>query len=171
MNEDTTVNIDTTNDTETTVNNSLSAEERAQALEEQNKKLFARAKKAEGFIQDSNGNWVKRERPVQADISDKQTIPKPSDILKADEFKLYRQGYSESEIDLIMHNGGIKAIADEKSPLALGLKVAREQRKAEEASGQTSDKTGLSEIERKYTTEDMRNMKADDLANIIGYAN
>lgn len=171
MNEDTTVNIDTTNDTDTTVNIQDTTDPEKLALIEQNKKLFNRAKKAEGFIQDSNGNWVKKERPAQVDISDKQTIPKPSDILKADEFKLYRQGYSESEIDLIMHNGGIKAIADEKSPLALGLKVAREQRKAEEASGQTSDKTGLSEIERKYTTEDMRNMKADDLAKIIGYAN
>lgn len=142
-----------------------------EALEEQNKKLYARAKTAEGFIQDADGNWVKKEKPVEKPVINEQPVTqKPSDILKADEFKLYRQGYTESEIDLIMHNGGMKALADEKSPLSLGLKVAREQRAAEEAAGQVGDKTGLSEVERKYTPEQMRNMKKEDLAKLIGYA-
>lgn len=170
MNEETIVNVDTSNDTETTVNDSSTAEEKLSALEEQNKKLYARAKKAEGFVQDSSGNWVKKEVKPQATISEQREIPKPSDILKADEFKLYRQGYNESEIDLIMHNGGLKALADEKSPLALGLKVAREQRNAEDQAGKASDKSGQSELERKYTPEQMRNMKPDELAKLIGYA-
>ncbi len=166
MNEDGTpiVNVNTQNSTTPT------AEERIAALEETNKKLYARTKTAEGFVQDSSGSWVKKEKP-QAIISEAPVSTKPSDILKADEFKLYRQGYTESEIDLIMHNGGMKAIADEKSPLSLGLKIAREQRTAEEAAGFTSDKSGQSEVERKYTPEQMRNMKPDELASLIGYAN
>lgn len=172
MQDETIVNVDTSNDTETTVNDSSTAEEKLLALEEQNKKLYARAKKAEGFVQDSSGNWVKKEAPKpQATISEQRESTKPSDILKADEFKLYRQGYTESEIDFIMHNGGMKALADDKSPLVLGLKVAREQRKAEEAAGKVGDTSGQSEVERKYTAEQMRNMKKEDLANLIGYAN
>jgi hypothetical protein len=172
MNDDTTVTIDTTNDTDTTVNDSLNAEEKLSALEEQNKKLYARAKKAEGFVQDSSGNWVKKETKVQANISEStNNSTKPSDKNKADEFKIYRQGYTEAEIDLIMHNGGMRAIADDKSPLALGLKVAREQRLAEEAAGQVSNKSSQSEVERKYTPEQMRNMKPDELAKLIGFAN
>lgn len=168
-------NADATNgtgvDDQKNIEAAITAEDKLLALEEQNKKLYARAKKAEGFVQDSDGNWFKKEAPKpQANISEKPEPTKPSDILKADEFKLYRQGYSESEIDLIMHNGGMKALADEKSPLTLGLKVAREQRIAEEAAGQVSDKSGQSEIERKYTPEQMRNMKKEDLANLIGFA-
>ena len=158
-----------TDDGQPTIDADASAEAKLAALEESNKKLYARAKKAEGFIQDSNGSWVRKETPKpKADIS--ETTQKPSDILKADEFKLYRQGYTEAEIDLIMHNGGMKALSDEKSPLTLGLRVAREQRSAEEAAGQVSDKSGQSEVERKYTPEQMRNMKKEDLANLIGFA-
>jgi hypothetical protein len=149
-------------------NTTLTAEERLQKLEETNKKLFARAKTAEGFVQDSSGNWVKKEKP-QATIS--ETAARPSDILKSDEFRLHRMGYDEQEIDLIMHNGGAKVLENKSSPLVLGLERAREQRKAEIAAGGTSDKSGLSEVERKYTPEQMRNMKPDELANLIGFAN
>jgi len=170
MNDETNVNGDTLNITDETVNASSTAEERLAALEEQNKKLYARAKKAEGFIQDSEGNWVKKETKSQATISETVST-KPSDILKADEFKLYRQGYTEEEIDLIMHNGGLKALANDKSPLVLGLRTAREQRAAEEAAGKVSDKSSQSEVERKYTPEQMRNMKPEELAKLIGFAN
>lgn len=175
MNDENIANADASNgtgvDDQQNVNVNLAADEKLAALEEQNKKLYARAKTAEGFIQDSEGKWIKKEKPeVKANISEQRESTKPSDILKADEFKLYRQGYTESEIDLIMHNGGMKTLTDEKSPLTLGLRVAREQRGAEEAAGQVSDKSGQSEVERKYTPEQMRNMKKEDLANLIGFA-
>lgn len=38
----------------------LADEDDAEALKEANRKLFARAKKAEGFVQDKEGNWVKK---------------------------------------------------------------------------------------------------------------
>ena len=107
---------------------------------------------------------------TKPDASPREQV-KPSDILKADEFKLYRQGYTETEIDLIMKNGGMEALKDEKSPIVLGLKVAKEQRLAEEAANKAKDTSGTSELERKYTKADLEKMKPDDLANVIGYSN
>jgi hypothetical protein len=154
---------------------SLDADAQLEAMKKQNAKLFERAKRAEGFEKQSDGSWVKKtkpqeEKPVQKNnISDKETVS-PTDILDSDEFSLYREGYTNDEIKLIMRNGGRKALSDDKSPLVLGLQVAREQRKAEEASSNTSGTAGQSEVERKYTVEQMKNMKAEDLANLIGYA-
>lgn len=109
-------------------------------------------------------------QPVEKNnISDREPL-KATDILDSDEFSLYREGYTNDEIKLIMRNGGRQALKDDKSPLVLGLKVAREQRKAEDASSNTSDTAGQSEVERKYTIEQMKNMKADELANLIGFA-
>lgn len=149
----------------------LDAEARAKALEEQNKKLYARAKKAEGFIQDADGKWIKKPVETKPDpIIKKEEQTKPSDILKADEFKLYRAGYTEDEIDLIMHNGGMKALENPKSPLSLGLKAAREQREAEEAAGKVQDTSGLSEVERKYTVEQLKKMSVKELEAILPHA-
>ena len=96
---------------------------------------------------------------------------KPSDILKADEFKLYRAGYTESEIDLIMHNGGAKLLEDKKNPLVLGLQAAKEQRGAEDAAGRATDSSGLSDIERKYSEQDFRNMTKEDIAKLVPHVN
>lgn len=149
------------------------AEQRASRLEEANKKLFSRAKTAEGFTQDPTGKWVKKPVEVKSTISEasKPNEVKPSDILKADEFKLYRAGYTETEIDLIMHNGGAKILEDKTNPLVLGLQAAKEQRGAEDAAGRLNDTSGLSDIERKYTEQDMRNMKKEDLEKLIPHVN
>lgn len=142
------------------------AEERALRLEEANKKLYARAKTAEGFTQDADGKWVKK-AVEQKTISEPVNVPKPSDILKADEFKLYRLGYSEADIDLIMHNGGAKILEDKSNPLVLGLDAARIQRSAESAAAAVVDSSGASDIERKYTEQDLRNMSTADLAKVL----
>ncbi len=147
------------------------AEERASRLEEQNKKLYARMKKAEGFTQDADGNWVKTVIQKPAITNEQSVVPKASDILKQDEFKLYRAGYTEAEIDMIMHNGGMKILEDKTNPLVLGLIAAKEQRGAEDAASMVTDSSGLSDIERKYTEQDMRNMSKDDLAKLIPHTN
>lgn len=154
------VNLDTSNETE--------ADETAELakLKETNKRLFMRAKTAEGFTQDANGTWVKKPN-VETKPSEVSTSPKPSDILKADEFKLYRLGYNESEIDLIMHNGGAKILEDLKNPIVLGLIASKEQRSAEDAASRVIDSGGLSDIERKYTEQDLRNMTQEDLAKLL----
>ncbi len=136
------------------------AEERVSRLEETNKKLFARAKNAETEVK------ALKEKPTISEPVVKSEV-KPSDILKADEFKLYRAGYTEAEIDLIMHNGGAKILEDKTNPLVLGLQAAKEQRGAEDAASRVSDSSGLSDIERKYTEQDMRNMKKEDLEKLL----
>lgn len=101
-------------------------------------------------------------------IINNQSIPKPSDILKAEEFKLYRMGYSETEIDLIMHNGGMKILEDKNNPIVVGLSATREQRKAEDLASQTSGSSSqLSEVERKYTAEQLANMTSAELEKIL----
>lgn len=154
--EEPTVTDETSNVTENSATETV--EEKALRLEETNKKLFERAKKAE-----AEAKTLKE----KSTVTQPQESPKPSDILKADEFKLYRQGYSESEIDLIMHNGGMKILEDKTNPLVLGLQAAKEQRGAEDAASLVSETSGLSEIERKHTEQDLRNMSKEDLAKIL----
>jgi hypothetical protein len=112
-----------------------------------------------------------KKKPNISESVTKQSEVKPSDILKADEFKLYRQGYTESEIDLIMHNGGAKILEDKTNPLVLGLQAAKEQRGAEDAANRVTDSSGLSEIERKYTEQDLRNMSSKDLEKLLPHTN
>lgn len=135
-------------------------EEKATRLEETNKRLYERTKKAEADAK------TLREKP-EPEVVRQPSEVKPSDILKADEFKLYRAGYTEAEIDLIMHNGGAKILEDKANPLVLGLEAAKEQRGAEDAASRVSDSSGLSDIERKYTEQDMRNMSKEDLAKML----
>lgn len=166
--------IDSSNDTQdngdTILDASLATEEKLAKLEEANKKLYERAKKAEGFIQDADGKWVKKQVQQRQNISEEK-VTKPSDILRSEEFRLHREGYNEDEIELIMANGGRKILQDEKHPLNLGLKAAREQRKAEDAASLAANTSGLSEIERKYTEQDLRNMSQAELEKILPHAN
>lgn len=157
MAEDTVI-VDTSNDTAPATE---TAEERLSRLEETNKKLYERTKKAEGDLK------AFKEKPAISEVS----VPKPSDILKADEFKLYRAGYNESEIDLIMHNGGAKILEDKNNPLVLGLQATKEQRKAEDAAEKANGSSGLSDIERKYTEADLRAMTKEDLAKMLPHVN
>ena len=136
-------------------------------LKETNKRLYERAKKAEAETKALRAKTS--DTIIKSDESPHGV--KPSDILRADEFKLYRQGYSEQEIDLIMHNGGMKALADDKSPLVLGLKVAKEQRQAEEAATKAQDTSGMSELERKYSKADLDKMSVAELEKILPHAN
>lgn len=140
-------------------------EERASRLEETNKKLYERTKKAEEVAKAAK--LALEAKPAISEPQNQPTIQKASDILKADEFKLYRAGYTEGEIDLIMHNGGAKILEDKANPLVLGLQAAKEQRGAEDAASRVSDSSGLSDIERKYTEQDMRNMSKEELAKLV----
>lgn len=93
----------------------------------------------------------------------------PRDVLRAEEFKLFREGYDENEIDLIVKNGGRKILEDKNNPITLGLMARRQQRKTEEAAAQTSG-ASVSEVERKYTTEQLKSMSSAELAKILPHA-
>lgn len=102
-------------------------------------------------------------------INNQNTI-KPSDILKADEFKLYRQGYSEREIDIIMHNGGAKILEDKDNPIVIGLNATQQQRRAEDMASRAGGSSQLSEVEQKYTPEQLANMSSEELKKVLPHA-
>lgn len=142
-------------------------EERAARLEATNKKLYERTKKAEAEAKEAREKAI--EVKPASDVAPTQV--KPSDVLNSDEFKLYRDGYTNQEIDLIMHNGGYKLLEDKTNPIVLGLQATKEQRGAEDAASKVSDSSGLSDIERKYTEQDMRNMSKEDLEKMLPHVN
>lgn len=144
-------------------------EERAIRLEETNKRLYERTKKAEAEAKEAKAKLL--EKPEISEPTVQVNQVKPSDVLNSDEFKLYRDGYTNQEIDIIMHNGGYKILEDKANPLVLGLQASKEQRGAEDAASATRDSSGLSDIERKYTEQDMRNMKKEDLELLIPHVN
>jgi hypothetical protein len=51
-------------DTNDNTDDSSQDSDDVEQLREQNKKLFERAKKAEGFVKDTSGNWIKKPKPV-----------------------------------------------------------------------------------------------------------
>jgi len=154
------VNVDTSNDTEDVE----TVETTEPEFTETEKKLYARAKKAEAELKDL------RSKPIIKEVNERETV-KPSDILRSEEFKLHRMGYNETEIDLVMNNGGMRVLEDSKSPLVLGLQASREQRKAEEAASMAQDTSGMSELERKYTKADLEKMSTAELEKILPHAN
>lgn len=141
-----------------TVTDDQTVEEKVKVLEEANKKLYARAKEAEGKL---------KEKPI---INNTSVAPNAMDILRDDAFKLYREGYDETEIDVIMKNGGRKILEDKDSPITLGIQARKEQRGAENAGSMLNSKSQLSEVERKYTPEMLKSMSAAELSKILPHA-
>jgi hypothetical protein len=111
---------------------------------------------------------TKTESPKEKPINNDNPSPiKPMDILRDETFALYREGYENDEIELIIRNGGRKILEDENSPITLGLRAKREQRQAEKAASQANGNAELSEVERKYTNEQLANMSAKELEEIL----
>ena len=68
-------------DLESEENKNLSEEDKVKKLTETNKKLFERAKKAEGFEKQADGTWIKKpKQPVET--KSLQTKKEPDDELK-----------------------------------------------------------------------------------------
>lgn len=149
----------------------LTPEEQVAALTDQNKKLFERAKKAEGFVQDSEGNWVKKQ-PAEPAKASSFTSEKtnPIDILRHDAFKLSREGYDEDDIELILNNGGREILKNDSHPITLGLKAKKEQHAAEVAAAAAASGSGQSDVFSKHTPEQMKEMSVKDLEKILPHA-
>lgn len=146
------INLDTVDDTEV-----LKAElaKKADAV----RQLTARAKTAEEALKKSK------------ETREPQKISEPQADTKADYrdevYDLRLDGYSREEAQFIMKNGGRKAL-EENAFVKVAIEKIREQKKAEQAiPDDTSEK---SDIERKYTPEQLRNMSAAELAKILPHA-
>ena len=126
------------------------------------KQILARAKKAE-----AERNALK-EKPTEVI---KETPQPPADDSKLWEVvEMAQQGYTKEDVAFILRNGGMDALKDPNSMVSIALKSVQEQRRAENAASQTSQGSGMSEIERKYTPEQLQNMTAAELAKILPHA-
>ncbi len=81
-----------------------------------------------------------------------------------------REGYSREDVSFIVANGGREALKDSNSYVSIAIKAKMEQKRAEAAAAGATDTSGMSEVERKYTPEQLRAMSAADLAKILPHA-
>lgn len=127
--------------------------ERLARAEEAQRQTLARAKRAEAA--------------AKARTS---TTNENDDVISKAELDLRLDGYSQEDARFILNNGGRKALENQNSHVAIALKAIREQREAERAASRVPDTSSMSEVERKYTPEMLKNMSVDELKKILPYA-
>lgn len=136
-----------TDDAPETVDQSLNDQAKLEALEEANKKLFARAKTAEGFTQNSEGRWVKKPSQIT-----KQPTPVDDDVIKdVQELKLsekkrqfgFRNSLSPEETDKLFKYAGQEDPTETlKDPFfQSALSAMREKTKTEQAIPSSSNRS------------------------------
>jgi hypothetical protein len=126
------------------------------------KQILARAKKAE--------EKLKTITPPPPQIT-KEEKPQPQDDSKLWEIaEMIQSGYTRADAEFIQKNGGTEALKDPNSYVAVALRTIQEQRRAELAASQTSSGSGQSELERKYTPEQLKNMSVEELRKILPHA-
>lgn len=78
-------------------------------------------------------------------------------------------GYSKEEVEWIMKNGGRKELENKDSYTAIAINARREQTRAEQAAN-IDDTIGLSDVERKYTPQQLAAMPLKELEQILPHA-
>lgn len=126
------------------------------------RQLTARAKKAEDEARTLKEKLAKTESTVISQPLTESTVTLNDEVVD-----LRLDGYSKGEVEWIMRNGGRKVLDDPNSIVSIAIKAQREQLKAERAASEVADTSGLSEIERKYTPEQLRNMSVKELEAIL----
>jgi hypothetical protein len=124
-------------------------------LQEKNKQLFARLKKAEADVKTAK----EANRTAQAGENTQAQIPTE----QVERLTLKVDGYHDDEIAKIMELGGIKALSNPLVKRAVDL--MRDERKAESAQVDTEGAT--SDFSRKYSEADLRKMSASELEKIL----
>ncbi len=136
--------------------------DRVNKLETAKRQLTARAKKAEEEAKALKEQGIKTEATPVTNASDSKPYEINDEVVD-----LRLDGYSKDEVTWIMKNGGRKELEDPTSYTAIAINARREQTAAEVAASGTADTAGLSEIERKYTPEQLRNMSVKELEAIL----
>lgn len=124
-------------------------------LEKKNKQLFARLKKAEQDKKTESTEVLKSNTP--------STETHDTDYWK-EMMELRISGYSEKEAQYLMKNGGKKAVEDEFVMAAINAK--REEQKATNAAVDTGS-SAKSDVEKKYTQEQLSAMSVEELEKIL----
>ncbi len=98
--------------------------EDVESLKEQNKKLFERAKKAEGFVKDSDGHWVKKPKvepkPETKSEDKNKSNAQVSDPVEVAKLANALSGLSDSEINeltAVAKMRGVSLAEAKKDPL------------------------------------------------------
>lgn len=126
-----------------------------ESLQEKNKQLYARLKKAEEEAKTAK----EATRSTQAGDATQAHIP----TAEVERLTLKVDGYNDDEISKIMELGGLKALSN---PLVKkAVEVMREERRAESAQVDTDGATA--EFTRKYSEADLRKMSASELEKIL----
>jgi hypothetical protein len=123
------------------------------------RQLTARAKAAEEAVRKSRETLKPTEPPKP--VNDDR-------IAQLDEITDLRlDGYTREEVAFIMKNGGRKSL-EENNFVKVAIEKIREQKKAEQAIPDID--SGKSDIERKYTTEQLQKMPLKELEKILPHA-
>jgi flagellar biosynthesis GTPase FlhF len=126
--------------------------------EKAKKQILARARKAEEKLKEYKPAETPKAPVTEPNIDDKMW----------EVAEMIQQGYTRSDAEFIQKNGGSEAMKDPNSYVSVALRTLQEQRRAEQASyGTEASTAGLSEIERKYTPEQLKNMSVEDLEKIL----
>lgn len=129
--------------TELTVDDYRRLEAEKEALEEKNRKLYARLNK----------------KPSQPNKPLGQAVS-PS---WQEKIELKTDGYSEEEISFIQKNGGRKAL--DNPFVKSAIDAMREKNRAESAVVDVN--SGGTDLERKYTNEQLSQMPLDELEKLL----
>jgi hypothetical protein len=103
-------------------------------------------------------------------ISKEEPAPESDDDRLWEVAELIQKGYTREDAKFIQSNGGKEALKDPNSYVSAALRTIQEQRRAESEASKATAGTGQSEIERKYTEEQLKNMSAEELAKILPHA-
>jgi len=122
-------------------------------LQEKNRQLYARLKKAEEEAKSNKERATQQGEITQVDIPTAQV----------ERLTLKVDGYNDDEVSKIMELGGLKALSN---PLVKkAVEVMREERLAENAQVDTSG--AMADFSRKYSEADLRKMSAEELEKIL----
>ncbi len=132
--------------------------------DEAQRQILARAKRAEAELK------AEREARIKAETKPAPNIIKEEYSLNDEIVDLRLDGYSKGDVEFIMKNGGRKALEDKTSYTAIAINARKEQARAEAEANKVNDTSGMTEVERKYTPEQMKNMSATELKKILPHA-
>lgn len=130
------------------------------------RQVHARAIKAEEDKKSEKEARIRAEEALAAATKDKQTIISTPVFQEDDRFELRMSGYSKSDVDFIMANGGPKVLEDPNNLVTIAVKASRVQLEAEKAASQTSS-SGLADVEKQINYNLPKNPSVKDLKQSV----
>lgn len=150
------------------IDDPLILRDRVNKLENAKRQLTARAKKAE-----EEARTLKEAQPSKPDSVTSVSNSKPYEI-NDEVVDLRLDGYSKEEVAFLSDFAKARSTSLNdalKDPyIKSAIDTQREQHKAEMAASQTTDTAGQSEIERKYTPQQLAAMPLKELEALLPHA-